>query len=183
MPLVRATLATAPPTVQQLVGELRKTVRETGAAGSDQMLQSLDALDAYCARKVLEAEVVLTATLSPEEARALADALAEGFPAVKLLEGARAPVTVDCPRAPLDLRAHVRPFAHRTAVRAGTPRPPLLVLVATQPPAFSPDDVAALERLLDDRPQVLLVGPPESEHVKELEGRVRALAWSCLKVD
>jgi hypothetical protein len=51
MPLVRATLATALPTVQQLVGELRKAVREAGSAGAlDEAAQSLDALDAYCAR-------------------------------------------------------------------------------------------------------------------------------------
>src|SRR5688572_18612336 len=171
MPLVRATLATALPTVQQLVGELRKAVREAGAGGAlDQVLQSLDALDAYAAHKAIEAEVVLTARPSEGEARAIAAALAEGFPPEKLIAGAASPVMVDVPRPPLDLRA-------------GTPRPPLLVLVAVQPAAFAGDDAAALERLLEDRPQVLLVGPPESDHVKAIEARVRALAWSCLKVD
>src|SRR5687767_7006366 len=173
MPLVRATLATALPTVQQLVGELRKAVREAGAGGAlDQVLQSLDALDAYAAHKAIEAEVVLTARPSEGEARAIAAALAEGFPPEKLIAGAASPVMVDVPRPPLDLRAHVRPFAQRVVVRAGTPRPPLLVLVAVQPAAFAGDDAAALERLLEDRPQVLLVGPPESDHVKAIEARV-----------
>jgi hypothetical protein len=184
MPLVRATLATALPTVQQLVGELRKAVREAGAGGAlDQVLQSLDALDAYGAHKSIEAEVVLTGRPSESEAKAIAAALGEGFPAEKLIAGASTPVTVDLPRPPLDLRAHVRPFGQRVAVRAGTPRPPLLVLVATQPPPFAGDDAAALERLLEDRPQVLLVGPPDADHVKAIEARVRALSWSCLKVD
>lgn len=184
MALVRATLATALPTVQQLIGELRKAVREAGpAAALDQVLATLDALDAYCARKVLEADVVLTGPLSEGEARAIAGAVAAGFPAEKLRAGASEPVTVDCPAPALSLRASVRPLTYRVASKAGTPWPPVLVLVAVRPPALTLDDRAAIERLLEDRPQVLLVGPPDSEHFKELEARVRALAWSCLKID
>lgn len=183
MPLVRATLATALPTVQQLVGELRKAAREAGAGGAlDQVLSSLDALDAYCSRRTLEVDVVLTGPLSAAEAASVAAALAPGLPADALVRAASEPVTVECPGS-LDLRVHVRPLSRRVASKAGTPRPPVLALVAPRPAALSPDDRAAVERLLEDRPQVLLFGPPDAEHVQELEARVRALAWSCLKVD
>src|SRR5687768_13474227 len=126
MPLVRATLATALPTVQQLVGDLRKAVREAGSGGAfDQVLAGTDALDAYCGRKLLEMEVVTTGALSADEARAVAAALAPGFPAEQLVRGVTEPVTVDCPGPPLDVRAQVRPLSYRAASKAGTPRPPV----------------------------------------------------------
>src|SRR5918995_1992289 len=121
MPLVRATLATALPTVQQLIGEVRKVVREAGSGGAlDQVLAGLDALDAYCGRKLLDVDVVTTGPLSPQEAQAVAGGLAERFPADKLLRGVSEPIAVECPGAPLDPRAQVRPFSYRVASKVGT---------------------------------------------------------------
>jgi hypothetical protein len=184
MPLVRATLATAVSTVQGLVADMRKAARETGsAAGLDHLLAGLDGLDAYCGKKLLEIEVALSGPLSGEEADKVAAAIASGFPVDKLRRGLSEPTVVDMPGPPVDVRVHLRPITHRTVLRAGAPRPPVFMVVIPRPVPISEDDIAALERGFDDRPQAILVGQPEEQYFKEVEGKARSGAWGVIKVD
>ena len=53
-----------------------------------------------------------------------------------------------------------------TAIKAGTPKPPVAVVVATRPQLIGPDEKAALERAFEDRPHVVLVASTRPLTVK-----------------
>jgi hypothetical protein len=73
---------------------------------------------------------------------------------------------IEVPGPPLDLRVQVRAAATRTAMRAGTPKPPVVVVLATRPQAITPDEKAALERAFEDRPHVVLVASAKPLMIK-----------------
>ena len=163
MPLVRATLATALPTVRQLLGDLKKLARETGSSPPiDNLVQSLDGLDTFTGRRSLDVEVVMCSPVDPEEAGRLATWLGPGVAATKLLNAAH-PELIEVVGPPLDLRIFVRSLGARVSLRAGTPRPPVLVLIATKSLNLSTEDRQSLERALEDRPHVLMVASSKAK--------------------
>jgi hypothetical protein len=167
MALIKATLQTALPTVRQLIGDLKKLARETGSSPAiDTLAQNLDALDSYGTRKAIDVEVVTTAPLEPEEANKLAAWIGVGVHPSALQPAPGAVNVIEVPGPPLDLRVQVRAAGTRTAVKAGTPKPPVAVIIATRPQAISADDKAALERAFEDRPQVVLVASAKPLVVK-----------------
>src|SRR4029079_11211543 len=158
MALIKATLQTALPTVRQLIGDLKKQARETGTSPAiDNLAQNLDGLDAYAGRKGIDVEMVLPAPLEGEELARLATWLGAGVPPSKLQPGPGQINVVEVMGPPLDLNVQIRAVGTRTAVRAGTPKPPVVVVVATRPQALTADDRQALERAFEDRPHVVLV--------------------------
>src|SRR6185369_17266734 len=151
MPLVRATLQTALPTVRTLIGDLKKLARETGSSPAiDTLAQNLDALDEYGSRKAIEVEVITTSPLEADEANRIATWLGVGVHPSHLQPAPGAVNVIDVPGPPLDLRLQVRAAGTRTAMRAGTPKPPVVVVVATRAQAIGPDEKTALERAFDD---------------------------------
>src|SRR4029453_5742151 len=85
MPLVRATQQTALPTVRQLIGELKKLAREAASAPAlDNLVASLDPLDAHAGRRSLDVELVLASPLDADEAERVAAWVGNAFPAAKL---------------------------------------------------------------------------------------------------
>ncbi len=144
MPLVKATLPTALSTVRQFIGDLKKTARETGSSPAlDNLVTSLDALDAYGIRKGLDVEVVVMNPLDPDEAGRIATWIGPGFHPGKLLTASADPTVVEVPGPPLDLRVQTRIASGRVAQKVGTPRAPVLVVLATKPVAMSPEDRVA----------------------------------------
>src|SRR5688572_25724648 len=167
MPLVRATLQTALPTVRTLIGDLKKLARETGSSPAiDTLAQNLDSLDEYGSRKAIDVEVITTSPLEPEEANRIATWLGVGVHPSHLSPAPGAVNVVDVPGPPLDLRVQIHAAATRTAMRAGTPKPPVVVVVATRPQAIAPEDKAGLERAFDDRPHVVLIASTKPLMVK-----------------
>src|SRR4029077_12933853 len=131
----------------------------------DHLAHSLDGLDGYCARKVLELEVLTTGALSSAEAQAIASWVGAGCAGGAISRGTGEAVSADLPGPPLDLRVYVRPLTVRAAQKAGTPRPPVLAVLALRPFASTEDERGTLERAFEDRPQVVVVGNPEEPHV------------------
>ena len=64
---------------------------------------------------------------------------------------------MDVSGPPLDLRVQVRHLRSRLAQKAGAARAPIAVLILTRPLAATEDDRGALERVFEDRPQVVLL--------------------------
>src|SRR6185369_15449067 len=197
---------TALPTVRQLIGDLKKQARETGTSPAiDNLAQNLDGLDAYAGRKGIDVEMVLTAPLEGEELARLATWLGAGVPPSKLQPGPGQINVVEVMGPPLDLNVQIRAVGTRTAVRAGTPKPPVVVVVATRPQALTADDRQALERAFEDRPHVVLVastkplslkpaaaaaaapaaeaapgGPGDDPIFKDVEAKARAAGWTTI---
>ena len=158
MALVRATQQTALPTVRQLVGDLKKLAREAASAPAlDNLVASLDALDAHGARKSLDVELILAGALTPEDAGIVATWIGPGFLPSKLQIAPGEQPVVDVPGTPLELRVQVRHLTSRLAQKAGAPRAPIAVLVAPRPLALTPDEKEQIDRAFDDRPQIVLL--------------------------
>ncbi|MET0554111.1 MAG: hypothetical protein ABW221_13800, partial [Vicinamibacteria bacterium] len=158
MALVRATQQTALPTVRQLVGDLKKLAREAASAPAlDNLVASLDALDAHAARKSLDVELILAGALTPEDAGIVATWIGPGFHPSKLQIAPGEQPIVDVPGPPLELRVQVRHLMSRLAQKAGTARAPIAVLVAPRPLALTADEKEQIERAFDDRPQIVLL--------------------------
>jgi hypothetical protein len=158
MALVRATQQTALPTVRQLVGDLKKLAREAASAPAlDNLVASLDALDAHAGRKSLDVEVVLAGALTPEEAGLVAAWIGPGFQPSKLQIAPGEQPIVDVPGPPLDLRVQVRHLGSRLAQKAGAARAPIAVLVTPRALALTQDEREQLDRAFDDRPQIVLL--------------------------
>src|SRR5688572_16672727 len=140
MPLVRATLQTALPTVRGLIGDLKKLARETGSSPAiDTLAQNLDALDAFGSRKALDVDVITTSPLEPEEANRIASWLGVGVHPSRLQPGPGEVHVIEVPGPPLDLKLQVRAAGTRVPTRAGTPKAPIVVVLATHPQSISAD--------------------------------------------
>jgi hypothetical protein len=158
MALVRATQQTALPTVRQLVGDLKKLAREAASAPAlDNLVASLDALDAHGGRKSLDVEVILAGALTPEDAGIVATWIGPGFHPSKLQIAPGEQPIVDVPGPPLELRVQVRHLTSRLAQKAGAARAPIAVLVAPRPLTLGADEKEQIERAFDDRPQIVLL--------------------------
>jgi hypothetical protein len=157
MALVRATQQTALPTVRQLIGELKKLAREAASAPAlDNLVANLDALDAHAGRKSLDVEFVLAGPVDAEDAAKLATWIGPGFHPSKLQVAPGDQPIVDVPGPPLDLRVQVHQVQSRLAQKAGASRAPVAVVFLTRQPA-NEDERSALDRIFDDRPQVVLL--------------------------
>jgi hypothetical protein len=158
MALVRATQQTALPTVRQLVGDLKKLAREAASAPAlDNLVASLDALDAHAGRKSLDVELILAGALTPEDAGIVASWIGPGFHPSKLQIAPGEQPIVDVPGPPLELRVQVRHLTSRLAQKAGAARAPVAVLVAPRPLALTADEKEQIDRAFDDRPQIVLL--------------------------
>ena len=158
MALVRATQQTALPTVRGLIGELKKLAREaTSAPALDNLVANLEALDAHAGRKSLDVELILAGAVDEDDAGKLAAWIGPGFPASKLQIAPGDQPIVDVSGPPLDLRVQVRHLGSRLAQKAGAARAPVAVLILARPLAATEDNRGALERVFEDRPQVVLL--------------------------
>jgi hypothetical protein len=158
MALVRATQQTALPTVRQLIGELKKLTREAASAPAlDNLVANLEALDAHSGRKSLDVELILAGPVDAEAAGKLATWIGPGFHPAKLQVAPGDQPIVDVPGPPLDLRVQVHHLQSRLAQKAGAARAPIAVVILTRPLAMTEDERGALERIFDDRPQVVLL--------------------------
>jgi hypothetical protein len=186
MALIKVTLPTALPTVRQMIGELGKAIKETsGLPGLEGVGQGLDSLEDYSSRKALDVEVVVVAPVAGDQAGRVAGWIGAGFPAAPLQARAAEPTVVELPGGPglVPLRARIRSLATGGAVPAGTPRPAVLILLVGSSNALHPENMAALEGLLEDRPSVVVIGPPDDPAVKQLDERAKAVAWTALLGD
>ncbi len=166
MALVRATLPTAIPTARQFVADFKKLVRETGSSPAlDNLAVTLDQLDAYSNRKPVDVELVVVSSLELEEANRIAAWIGPGFPAGQLLSPPLDAASVSVAGPPVELRVQVRSAQGRAPQKAGTPRPGVLVVVATKPMALDEDQLSALDRGFEDRPHVVLVASTKSAAV------------------
>jgi hypothetical protein len=186
MALIKVTLPTALPTVRQMIGELGKAIKETGGLpGLEAVGQGLDSLEDYSSRKALDVEVVVVAPVAGDQAGRVAGWIGAGFPPAPLQARGVEPTVVELPGGPglVPLRARIRSLATGGAVPAGTPRPAVLILLVGSSNALHPENMAALEGLLEDRPSVVVIGPPDDPAVKQLDERAKGLAWTALLGD
>lgn len=186
MALIKVTLPTALPAVRQVIGELGKAVKETGGLpGLETALQSLDALEVYCSGKSLDMEVVVVSPAEADAARRVANWIGAGFPVAPLQSRAVEPTSVELPggQGLVPLRARIRSITMGAAVAAGTPRPAVLVLLVGNVTGLHPENLAAIESLLEDRPSAVVIAPPGEEAVKRLDERARTLAWTVVLAD
>ncbi|HXB56373.1 MAG TPA: hypothetical protein VN461_16485 [Vicinamibacteria bacterium] len=186
MALIKVTLPTALPTVRQMIGELDKAIKETGGLpGLEAVGQGLANLEDYSSRKALEVEVVVVAPVAGDQAGRVAGWIGAGFPAAPLQARTVEPTAVELPGGTglVPLRARIRSLASGGAVPAGTPRPAVLILLVGSPTALHPENMAALESLVEDRPSVVVIGPPDDPAVKQLDERAKASAWTALLGD
>ncbi len=178
MALIKVTLPTALPTVRQMIGELDKAIKETGGLpGLEAVGQGLANLEDYSSRKALEVEVVVVAPVAGDQAGRVAGWIGAGFPAAPLQARTAEPTVVELPGGPglVPLRARIRSLASGGAVPAGTPRPAVLILLVGSPTALHPENMAALESLVEDRPSVVVIGPPDDPAVIVLQQQARDL--------
>ncbi|HWW95692.1 MAG TPA: hypothetical protein VN375_20145 [Vicinamibacteria bacterium] len=186
MALIKVTLPTALPTVRQMIGELDKAIKETGGLpGLESVGQGLASLEDYSSRKALDVEVVVVAPVAGDQAGRVAGWIGAGFPPAPLQARTIEPTVVELPGGPglVPLRARIRSLASGGAVPAGTPRPAVLILLVGSPTALHPENMAALESLVEDRPSVVVIGPPDDPAVKHLDERAKASAWTALLGD
>jgi hypothetical protein len=186
MALIKVTLPTALPTVRQMIGELDKAIKETGGLpGLESVAQGLASLEDYSSRKALDVEVVVVAPVPGDQAGRVAGWIGAGFPPAPLQARTVEPTVVELPGGPglVPLRARIRSLASGGAVPAGTPRPAVLILLVGSPTALHPENMAALESLVEDRPSVVVIGPPDDPAVKHLDERAKASAWTALLGD
>jgi hypothetical protein len=186
MPIVaKVSLATALPTVRNLVSDLVRAAKDAGPIpGLDAVASGASALDAYSMSQGLEGEVVVVSPLLVAEAGKIGLWLGSGFPVGSLAKAdQRAAANLALGGSGGTFHVVVRPLADTTAVAAGTTRPPVLVLLVGNPSALDPERAASLERLMEDRPRVLVIGPPTHAAVASLAERARVLAWSAEVID
>jgi hypothetical protein len=186
MALIKVTLPTALPTVRQMIGELDKAIKETGGLpGLESVGQGLASLEDYSSRKALDVEVIVVAPVAGDQAGRVAGWIGAGFPPAPLQARTIEPTVVELPGGPglVPLRARIRSLASGGAVPAGTPRPAVLILLVGSPTALHPENMAALESLVEDRPSVVVIGPPDDPAVKHLDERAKASAWTALLGD
>ncbi|MGE5125574.1 MAG: hypothetical protein ACM3PV_04740 [Betaproteobacteria bacterium] len=186
MPLIKVTASTALPAVRQAIVELGKAVKDAGVLpGLEMVQQSLERLDAYCSGRSLDVEVVVVSPLEAALAARVARWIGAGVPAAPLqARGGEATVVELAGGAGLvPLRLRLRSITSSPAIPAGTPKPALLVLLVGNVTGLHADNLAAIERLLEDRPVAVLVVPPAEDAVKQLEERSQALAWATVRLD
>jgi hypothetical protein len=184
MPLIKVTAATALPTVRQTLADLGKAVREAGAIpGLDSVVGALDRLEAYCSGKSLDVEVVLVSPVESASAGRVSAWI--GVPAATLQSRSFDPLSLELPagdgRVALRLRAW--PITSPPATAAGTPRHALLVLLVGNVTGLHAENLARIEKLLEDRPAAVILAPAGEDAVKQLEQRSQALAWVTLRLD
>ena len=186
MALIKVTAATALPTVRQTIGELGKAVREAGAVpGLESVQESLERLDGYCSGKSLDVEVVLVSPVEAAAAGRVSAWIGPGVPLAPLQSRSFDPLTLDLPGGDgkVPLRVRLWPLVSPPATTAGTPRPALLVLVVGNVTGLHSDNLARIERLLEDRPAAVIVAPAGEDTVKQLEQRSQGLSWVTLRLD
>jgi len=186
MALIKVTAASALPAVRQAIGELNKSARDAGALpGLDMVLQSLERLDAYCSGKSLDVEVVVVSPVDPAGAARVAAWIGAGTQAALLQTKTAEPTSIELPggQGLVPLRVRIRPLASSSAIPAGTPRPALLALVVGNVTGLHQDNLALVERLLEDRPVVVILAPAGEEAVKKLEERAATVAWAAVRLD
>ena len=186
MALIKVTAATALPSVKQSIAELAKSVREAGALpGLEMVQQSLERLDSYCSGRTLDVELVVVSPLEPALAGRVAGWIGGGVPAAPLQTRGGDSVLVELAGGSglVALRLRIRPISSSPALPAGTPRPALLVLLVGNVTGLHADNLALVERLLEERPVAVLLAPAAEDAVKRLEERSQALAWTTVRLD
>ena len=186
MALIKVTAATALPSVKQAIAELAKAVREAGALpGLEMVQQSLERLDSYCSGRTLDVELVVVSPLEPALAGRVAGWIGGGVPAAPLQTRGGDSVVVELAGSTglVALRLRIRPITSSPALPAGTPRPALLVLLVGNVTGLHADNLALVERLLEERPVAVLLAPAAEDAVKRLEERSQALAWTTVRLD
>jgi CheY-like chemotaxis protein len=186
MPVIKVTAATALPSVRQAIGEFAKAVKDAGALpGLEMVQQNLERLDSYCQGRSLDVEAVVVSPLEPALAGRVAGWIGAGVPAGPLQTRSGEPTLVELAGGAglVPLRLRLRPIASSPAIPAGTPRPALLVLLVGNVTGLHPDNLASIERMLEDRPVAVLLAPSGEDAVKRLEERSQALAWATIRLD
>jgi hypothetical protein len=180
MALVKVTAANALPTTRQLIADLRKAVVEAGPLPTAESIgRALDALDACCGARHIDVEVLRAEAVGAEGARRVAGWLGPGVAVEHILGETLAPVEVERP-GPVSLRVRCRGLGVEPPVAAGTPRPPVLVVIAVAG-KLDAAGRAALEGAAQDRPLVFLTGAPIAA-VDEIEKRLASRACVCERV-
>jgi hypothetical protein len=187
MPVIaKLSVATALPTVRQLIGDLGKAAAEVGGlAGLEVVTKGVDALTEHSDGKGVEVDLVIVAPADAADAQRASAWVGDTFPPASLWGPSSKTEMVILREAEgrAALRVAVQPLTTVHAQAAGTPKAPVLVLLVGSPGALHADNVSAIERLAEDRPLVVLIGPSSQPSTGELESRVRNLAWSSQLVD
>jgi hypothetical protein len=177
MALIKVTAANALPTVRQLVADFKKVSVDAGAIPTTESVsRGLDGLDAFCAGRHLDVEIVRVGAVGSDTAGRVAAWVGAGLTAQHVTGETPGPIVVER-RGPFALRVCSRAAVPGLPLAAGAPRAPILVVVSL---LGAPDEATrtAVDTAAQDRPLAFVLGPPLPA-VEELHRRVVARAQAC----
>ena len=177
MALIKVTAANALPSVRQLIADCRKVGADAGALPTTECInRGLDGLDAFCAGRHLDVEMVRVGAVGSDTAGRVAAWVGAGLTAQHVTGETPGLIVVERPGS-FALRVCSRAAVPGLPLAAGAPRAPILLVVSLLG-ASDEATRAAVDAAAQDRPLVFVIGPPLPA-VEEIHRRVVARAQAC----